>query len=212
MLSESMEDMQKKMGEKMPGNQSCNKPGGKNPKPGKGGKPKDKMSEGQKKLGEDMKKMKDGPKGGQPGMSGQDAKSFAEMAARQAALRKALRELQKEQQQKGKGTKELQDIIDGMDKVEVDLVNKRLTNETLKRVDEIQTKLLESERAEREREYDEKRKAETAKDYERKMPPSLQEYLKKREAEVEFYKTVSPSLKPFYRNLVEEYVKTLKKG
>ena len=212
MLSESMEEMQKQMGESMPGNQSCNKPGGKNPKPGKGGKPKDVMSEGQKKLGEDMKKMKEGQKGGQPGMGGQDAKSFAEMAARQAAMRKALRELQKENQQKGKGSKELQDIIDGMDKVETDLVNKRLTNETIKRVDDIQVKLLESERAEREREYDEKRKGETAKDYERKMPPSLQEYLKKREAEIELYKTVSPNLKPFYKNLVEEYVKTLKKG
>ena len=42
------------------------------------------------------------------------------------------------------------------------------------------------------------------------MPPSLEEYLKKREAEVEMYKTVSPALKPYYKQLVEEYFKSVK--
>ncbi|HRW74396.1 MAG TPA: hypothetical protein P5563_00755, partial [Saprospiraceae bacterium] len=72
------------------------------------------------------------------------------------------------------------------------------------------SKLLDHERAEREREYDNKRKSETASQYERKRPPSLEEYLKKREAETELYRTVSPSLKPYYKNLVEEYQRNLK--
>ncbi len=42
------------------------------------------------------------------------------------------------------------------------------------------------------------------------MPPSLEEYIKKREAEIEMFKTVSPSLRPYYKMLVEEYYKSLK--
>ena len=97
-----------------------------------------------------------------------------------------------------------------MDKVEIDLVNKKLTNETLRRQQDILTRLLEHDKAERERGLDEQRKAEVAREKERKMPPSLEEYLKKREAEIEMYKTVSPALKPYYKQLVEEYFKSVK--
>jgi len=97
-----------------------------------------------------------------------------------------------------------------MNKMEIDLVNKQLTNEMMKRQQDIMTRLLKAEKAEREKEYDQKRKAETATQQERKMPPSLEEYIKKREAEIEMYKAVSPSLKPYYKFLVEEYFKSLK--
>ena len=82
----------------------------------------------------------------------------------------------------------------------------------LKGQQEILTRLLEAEKADRQREYDNKRKAERASQQERKMPPSLEEYIKKREAEIELYKTVSPALKPYYKFLVEEYFKSLKKN
>lgn len=203
MLSEVMNQMQQQMSSMMPGSQMCTNPGGQ----GKSGNvPKDKMSQGQKELNEQMKQMKDALKKGKGGSS----KEFSQMAQKQAALRKALREKQKEMQQRGQGNKELQELIEKMDKVETDLVNKKLTNEMLKRQEEILTRLLDHEKAERERKFEEKRKSETAQQKERKMPPSLEEYLKKREAEIELYKTVSPSLKPYYKFLVEEYFKNLK--
>lgn len=203
MLSEVMNQMQQQMSGMMAGNQMCNKPGGQ----GKQGKtPQDKMSQGQQNLNQQMQKMKEALEKGQGGSS----KEFAEMAARQAALRKALREKQAKLKEQGKGSKELQELIDEMDKVETDLVNKKLTNEMLKRQKDILNRLLQHEDAERQREYEEKRKAETASEKERKMPPSLEEYLKKREAEIDMYKSVSPSLKPYYKFLVEEYFKSLK--
>lgn len=205
MLSESMNQMQNQSQSDKPGSKSCKKPGN---KPGsKSGKaPKDKISKGQEGLnGETKKKMGKKEGEGQP-----TSKEFAEMAAKQAALRKALEGQQKEKQEQGKGSKLLQDIIDDMNKVEKDLVNKKLNNETMKRQSEILTKLLESERAEREREFDNKRKAEKANQIDQKMPSSLLEYIKKRQAETELYKNVSPNLKVYYKNLVEEYFKTLK--
>ncbi len=208
MLSEVMQQMQMQMSSMMPGSQQCSNPGS-NPN-GQGGQvPKDKMSQGQQQLNEGMQKMM---KGMQEGGSDPSSKEFAEMAARQAALRKKLAEKAKEQRQKGGGgNQELEEIMEQMNKVEIDLVNKKLTNQMMKRQQDILTKLLEHEKAELEREWDNKRKSETAQDTERKLPPSLEEYIKKREAEIELFKTVNPSLKPYYKQLVEEYYKSLKK-
>ncbi len=203
MLSEVMEQMQQQMAGMMAGAQMCTKPGG----AGKDGNvPMDKITQGQKELGEQMKQMRQRMQNGQGGTS----EEFARMAARQAALREALRQKQKQLQEQGKGSKELQKLIEEMDRIETDLVNKRLTNEMLRRQQEILTRLLEAERAEREREYDNKRQAETARAHERKLPPSLEEYLRKREAEIEEFRTVSPALRPYYRTLVEQYFRQLK--
>ena len=80
----------------------------------------------------------------------------------------------------------------------------------LKRQQDILTRLLEAENAQRQREMDDKATSTKPPNKKtRKMPPSIEEYLKKREAEIELYKTVPPSLKPYYRDLVEKYFKTI---
>jgi len=199
MLSESMEDMQAQMS-----GAACSNP--KKSGKGEGSKPMDKITEGQKGMKEQLERMKKAMEQGK----GAGSKEFAKAAARQAALREALKELQKEKQQRGENAQELQKAIEGMDKTETELVNKKLTNEMMQRQNEILTRLLEAENAERERKQDEKRKSETAQELERKLPPSMQEYLKKREAEIDLYKTVSPDVKPYYRALIEEYMKSLR--
>ncbi len=223
MLSEIMEQMQQQMSSMMPGNQACQKPG-KGQGEGKGknkGEPKDKISKGQEDLNKIMKDLKERldkqAKGSKPGQQGEGqqgqpgtSEEFAKMAAKQAALRNALREMQKQKQEQGKGDKVLDEIMDGMNKIETDLVNKRLNNDMLKRQQEILTRLLEHEKAEREREQDDQRQAEAAKQQPAKMPPALEEYLKKRRAEIEQFRTVSPALKPYYKQLVEEYLKGAK--
>jgi hypothetical protein len=210
MLDESMQQMQQNMANGVPGSGSCNKPGG-NGKPTSGGdKPGDKMGKGQESLNEMLKGMKEKMKGeGSGGM----AKEFAQAAARQAAMRKALEQMKKEVQGEGKGGgNELQKIIDEMNKTEIDLVNKRLDNELIQRQQEILSKLLEAENADKQRKFDNKRKSKTADQLSQNIPPALEKYLKKRESELDLYKTVSPSLNPFYKNLVDEYYKALKKA
>jgi TRAP-type uncharacterized transport system fused permease subunit len=108
------------------------------------------------------------------------------------------------------GSPSLDPIMEDMDKVETQLVNKQLSNEMLKRQQEILTRLLEAERAEREREMDNERRAEMARQTEKTLPPALEEYMKKREAEIESYRTASPVLRPYYKFLVEEYYNALK--
>ncbi len=208
MLSETMNQMQQQMAGMMAGSQMCKNPGGAKPND-KGSKPGDKISQGQESLNQQMQGLKKQLQKGK-GKPGSMSKEFAQMAARQAALRKALKEKQQQMQKNGENSTELQELLDQMDQTETDLVNKRLTNEMMKRQQDILTRLLEAERAERQREFDNKRKSETGDQRERKLPPSLEEYLKKRQAQVDYYKQVSPSLKPFYKLLVEEYYKSLK--
>jgi hypothetical protein len=220
MLSEVMEQMQQQMSGQMSGSQMCENPKGSGQGMGK-------MGDMQKQLNEQMKEMMEkmengenpgksgkggkGGKGGKAGKNGQGmSKEFAEMAARQAAIRKALKEMSNSKKESGKGSKALDALIKEMDKTETDLVNKRLNNEMIKRQQDILTRLLESAKAERQQEMEKKREAEKAQKQERTMPPSLEEYIKQREAEIEMYKSVSPSLKPYYKNLVEDYYKSLK--
>lgn len=207
MLSEVMNQMQQQMANKMPGSQMCNKPGGKSS--GQQGSPMNMISQGQQQLNQEMeqllKQMRDGK-------SGKMSKEFAEMAAKQAALRKALKDIAKEKKEQGKGDPELDRIGDEMNKIEIDLVNKRLNQETLKRQKDISTRLLEAERSERQRDQDMRRQAETAREQKRSMPPALEKYIRQREAEIEMYKTVSPDLKPYYQFLVDEYYQSLKKS
>ncbi|THH35528.1 coiled-coil domain-containing protein [Neolewinella litorea] len=206
MLSESMEQMQQQMAGQMQGQQQCQ-----NPRDGqqgqKSGMPSENPgSEGQKEVGEQLREMKEGLEKGQGGSS----KEFAEMAARQAALRRALEEKQRERQQNGQGKDgELEKLIEQMNAAEEDMVNKRLTNESLMRQQDILTRMLEHERAEREQKMDEKRKSETAEQQRRELPPSLEEYIRQRRAEVEQFKRVTPELKPYYQGLVDEYFRSL---
>lgn len=205
MLSETLNKKQQecKGGScKKPGNKSCNNPG-----QSSGRKPADKITEGMKKMGKGMQEQLDKMKQGKQGTS----QEFAEMAAQQAKLRKMLQELDKENSERGNGSKEAKEAIEEMNKLEKQLVNKQLTNEMMKRHQEITTRLLESDRAEREREWDEQRKSETGMNIERKFPPGLEEYIKQRQGETEWFKQISPELRPFYKRLVEQYYQSLKK-
>jgi hypothetical protein len=206
MLDEVMQQMQQQMAQSMPGSQMCQKPGGESQLPS--------MSEMQKKLNEEIGKMKgqmnQGPKPGERnGMSQQ----LAETAQKQAALREALQRLADElgggNTEDGQLAKQLREIADQMDQTEEDIVNKRLTEETLKRQEEILTRLLEATESDRQRKQDKERQSNTAEEQSRELPPALEEYLRKRNAELDLYKTVAPELKPFYKNLVEEYFRNI---
>ncbi len=214
MLSETMENIQMQMSKKMPGSQMCNKPkpGSKNPG-SKGKVPMNKITQGQKKLSEKMKKMaqqnrKKSKNGKKNGMTSEE---FAKLAKQQAQLRKMLEEYNESLREQGNGQKKLQEIINKMNKMETNLVNKRLTAEMLKRQQDIVTRLLEAENAERQRKMSKKRKAETAENHEKeKIPPAMAEYLQERKNEIEVLKRVSPSLQPFYKALVDEYYQSLR--
>lgn len=209
LLDEVLQQMQQQMAQSMPGSQMCQKPGGNSELPS--------MGEMQKQLNEQLQKMKgEMQKGQQKGNENGMSQQLAEMAAKQAAIREALQKMAQElgggNTEDAKLAKQLQQIADKMDKTEEDIVNKKLTEETLNRQKDILTRLLEAADSERQRKTDDERQSNSATDVSRNLPPEIEEYIKKRNSELDLYKTVSPELKPFYQNLVQEYFRAIGSG
>ena len=138
---------------------------------------------------------------------GGQSKEIAKMAAEQAAIREAIKQMQSEMNgdKQGDGGNELKKIQELMDKTEEDLVNMKLSQETLNRQEKIITKLLESEKADREQEFDNKRESREGAYSEEALGSQFLEYQKLKEKELELLKTVPPNLNQFYKNKVNEY-------
>ncbi len=197
-----------------PGNGSCKKPGGKGSKPSAGS-----LRKMQEQLNEQIKKMKEGmaKNGNKPskkpgsGGTGGMSQELAKMAAQQAAIRQGIQQMADQINKEGKGAGGMSKLADKMEETETDLVNKLISQETIKRQEEILTRLLESEKAEKEREMDEKRQSNEAKDENKRNPNEFLEYNRQKQKETELLKTVSPSLNPFYKEKVNIYFNQLEK-
>ncbi|MCO6495358.1 MAG: hypothetical protein J5I91_06740 [Bacteroidetes bacterium] len=211
-MQQQMNEEKKKDGEPKDGEpkQSCDNPGQKNqmgkgkPKPGMQG-----MKQLQDRLNQMMKDMQ------QQKMNGKNPSSeeFARTAAQQEALRRELERIEKEMGEQGQGNTELMKEIEKtrkmMEETEKQLYNKQLDTRTIQRQEEIAHRLFEHEKAEREQGEDEKRKGETATEKERKIPPSIEKYLKEKAKELEFYKTLPPEFSPYYKDKVKDYFQNL---
>lgn len=142
------------------------------------------------------------------GKSGREmSEQLAEMAAEQERIRKALEEMQEKMGEEGKMPGG--DLPGKMEQTEMDLVNKQLTEQLIKRQQDILTRLLQAEKSMREQDLDDERKGETAKDYNKEIPKAFEEYLRLKEKEVELLKTVPPKLYPYYKKEVSEYFKRM---
>ncbi len=222
MLSELLEQMQQQMAAMMMGTASC-------PKPGQG-QPKDMKSlmEMQQKLSENMKKMaeqikkgngksgKEGEKEGQgdkkdgKGEAGEGENQSREIARMAAIQEQIRRELQKMAESlTGEEKRKLNELLQKMEENEIDLYNKRITAETIKRQNEILVRMLEHEKAQREQEQDEKRQSKESDKYQEDTRRVMLEYLKMKEKETELLRKIPPSLTPYYKIKVNEYFNKL---
>jgi len=164
------------------------------------------MSELQQQLAEKIEQLKQSGKSGR-----QLSEELAKMAAEQERIRKMLQEME-EKMEKGGGTQPgntLEDLKNKMEQSELDLVNKKLTDQLVQRQKEITTRLLEAENAQKERELDEEREGQTAKEFERNVPKEFEDYIKAKEREIELLKTVPPKLNPYYKQEINKYFKRL---
>ena len=161
------------------------------------------MQEALNKMMQDLKdgKQPDGKSGGQS-MSEQ----LARAAAQQEAIRNHLRAMAEELKKQGMGnSKELDELQRKMEQTESDIVNKMISRETIKRQQDILTRLLEHEKAEMEREMEEQRESKEAKNQKYSNPNQFFKYNNIKLKEEELLKTVPPSFKIFYKNKVNEY-------
>lgn len=152
-----------------------------------------------------------GQQGGQGGeQPGGESEQMARIAAQQAALRKQLNDINNQLKKEGKSLPNLTKIQQEMDRNETDIVNKRITNDILRRQSEIMTRLLESKEAMREQDQGEQRESNTGKEPTKEIPPMLKDILKNKQSVIDYYKTVPAELKPYYKKMVEDYYLLIK--
>ena len=165
------------------------------------------LNQNMQKAREQMQKQgNQGQSGQKQGQGGSMSEQLARMAREQQMIRETLQQINQEDNKDGtKGLGNLDKISQQMEQNERDLVNKHITDEALKRQEQIQSRLLEAEKAEQQRDQDQKRESNTGKD----MPPgyikALQDYQQVKAKQTEQIKTESPALNLYYKQKINIY-------
>ncbi len=221
-LAESLDKMQdqmrqnnqkKKSGQcknKGKNQQQCNNPGNK-PSPKS-------MRQMQQELNKQMEALKkqlekQGNKQGnrhQLGRQQSMSEEFAKMAAQQEMIRRMMQEYGQEMKQQNAGNsklaKEIEQMMRQMEQTEADLVNRTITQQTINRQQQIMTRLLQHEKAEMEREKEERRESREAGElYGQPSPAEIEKYNKQLQPSTDQLRTVPPTLSPYYRDKVNDY-------
>jgi hypothetical protein len=179
-----------------PGQGMCQKPGDQK-QPNMQG-----VSKQQQQLNQQMQQMMN---------SGQmDPQKLSEMAARQEAIRKQLKEAHdKIRENGGKALGDMDKIMQDMKDSESELMNKQLTHETLKRQQEILSRLLQADKSVREREWDNKRESKTGLAQEKKSPEELSREEYENKIRQEMLKSNKLEYSSDFIILIEQYYKKL---
>ena len=190
--------------------QQCNNPG-KKPSPKS-------MRQMQQELNRQMEALKkqldkQGKKPGGRHQIGQGqslSEEFAKMAAQQEMIRRMMQEYGQELKESdagnGKLAREIDQMMRQMEQTETDLVNRTITKQTIARQQQIMTRLLEHEKAEMEREKEERRESHEAGDlYSQPSPAEIEKYNRQLRPADDQLRTVPPTLQPYYRQKVNDY-------
>lgn len=221
-LAESLDQMQNQMrqnSQKKKNGQCKNKgKSGQCSNPGKGKPSAKSMKQMQQELNKQMEALKkqldkQGKKDGgrhQLGQGQRMSEEFAKMAAQQEMIRRMMQEYGQELKQGDAGNsklaKEIDQIMKQMEQTETDLVNRTITQQTITRQQQIMTRLLEHEKAEMQREKEERRESHEAGDlYSQPSPAELEKYNKQQRTSDDQLRTVPPTLSPYYREKVNDY-------
>jgi len=206
LLSEILEQMQKQLDSppsKCNKPKNCNKPNPNCNKPS--------MSEirkAQKKLNEKIKKGERGKKGKKKKGGNKEAKELMTLTKKQEEIRKQLTELRDDIGRNGEKGK-IDNIIKDMQKNEKDIINNKINQETINRQEEIFTRLLETENADRERGKDNKREGVEWEINIENLNTKTINYQKQKQAQEELLKTMPIHLSPFYKKKVNLYFNSI---
>ncbi len=150
------------------------------------------------------------------GMSPQQQAEMGRLAAEQGMVRKSMEQLAKEAAQSGEMSKMLGDlnkIAQEMREVQTDLAQGNVNPETIKKQERILSRMLDSQRSARERDFEKKRKAESGTNVARKSPGEIdlnsQEGRNKLRQDLQ--KAIEEGYAKDYQELIKKYYEALEK-
>ncbi len=137
--------------------------------------------------------------------------AMARLAAEQGAVRKSMEELAKEAGNLSEILGSMDKIVEDMKEVEKDFAQQNVNRETIERQNRILSRMLDSQRSMREREYSQKRKAETGKEYLSISPDGLPADLGERRSRLQqdLLRAKSEGYTRDYLELIRKYFEAL---
>lgn len=200
MLNEALENLEKQMAGSEDGDQQCEKPGG--GKPGI-----NLLKQASENIKQQLQQMIEQMKNGSPqNMSQQLGQSLMQ----HEMMQQMLRELMNDGGVGSDAKSQLQQIDNMLEQNRRELISKSVNAETLARQNLITTRLLEAEKAEMEREFEDKRESETADDF-YSNPLKFFEYNERDEFNIEYLKRNMHKLNNFYNNKYKQYLNSIEK-
>jgi hypothetical protein len=125
-------------------------------------------------------------------------------------MQQMLRDLMNDGSVGSDAKKSLQQIDNMLEQNRKELINKSINAETIARQNLITTRLLEAEKAELEREFEDKRESETAKEF-YSNPIKFFEYKEKDNFTIEYLNRNAHKLNNFYNNKYKQYLNNIEK-
>lgn len=201
LLNEALENLEEQMANAEPGDQQCENPG-------KGKSGMNSLKESSEGIKQQLQKMIDQLKNGNSeGMSKQMGQSLMQHEMMQQMLRELMNN-----GSVGSGTKnQLQQIDNMLEQNRKELMNKSINAQTIARQNLITTRLLEAEKAEMEREFENKRESESAEDF-YSNPVKFFEFKENDNFTIEYLNRNTHKLHNFYNNKYKEYLNNIEKG
>lgn len=199
-LSEALENIKKMQNSE--GDGDCEKPGGKGSKPGM-----QKLKDSQSSIKDQLQQMIDQMKKGELGKMG---KSIGQTIAQQEVMQQMIREMLNGSSVGTKAQEQLKAIDQLLEQSRKDLINRNISTELINRQNMILSKLLDAEKSEIERDFEDKRESKTAIDIQKGNPEDYFEYKNVLKNENEKIKRNNYKLRSFYDQKYNQFINKLK--
>ncbi|HOU97543.1 MAG TPA: hypothetical protein PLP65_01730 [Bacteroidales bacterium] len=207
LMGEILKEMQKANSQKMCSGGQCKKPGNGKPKPSYQ-QMKSMQQQIKQQLQSILNEMKQGQKNG-------DGKKMSEQLGKMISMQDKMNQMLNELMQQGgispESAKKLQEIKNLMNDVQKDIANKNISNQTIQRQEQILTRLLEAEKADNERDTENKRESQTGKNDKISNPNDFFQYKGKKSTYDEILFQSNLPLKKYYQELYRKYMINLNK-
>lgn len=198
MLDEALQNLEEQMANAQPGDQQSENPG-----QGKAGMNmlKQQSENIKQQLQQMIEQMKNGQ--GKPGNQ-----KLGQSLMQHEMMQQMLREIMNNGQVGSGAKKALQQIDQMLEENRKQLMNKNVNAQMIARQNQITTRLLEAEKAEFEREFDEKRESESAEDF-YSNPVKFFEYKEDKNISIEYLNRNTHKLNNFYNNKYKQYLNNM---
>jgi hypothetical protein len=199
MLNEALENLENQMANSQPGDQECEKPGGKG-KPGM-----NMLKQTSESIKQQLQQMIEQMKNGNPQNMG---KQMGQSLMQHEMMQQMLRDMMNNGSVGSDAKQQLQQIDNMLEQNRKELMNKSINAQTIARQNQITTRLLQAEKAEMERDFEDKRESETADEF-YSNPIKFFEYKQRDNYSIEYLNKNSHKLHNFYNNKYKQYIKNI---